>query len=67
MSLWDGQPQQAKDANPHKANFDAFSLAVTGGSFRLDLETDQAAKISEIMQDEADFAVIANDEYLSKL
>jgi len=36
-------------------------------SFRLDLEEDQVAKISKILNDEEIFTEIVNSEYLSKL
>jgi hypothetical protein len=65
--LWVSLPQELKDANPYKDSFNLFSQAVGNTEFRLDLETDQVAKIAKILQDEAEFATIVKDEYLSKL
>lgn len=65
--LWVSLPQEVKDANSYKANFDLFATAIENIEFRLDLENDQVAKISKILQDEAEFATIVKDEYLSKL
>jgi hypothetical protein len=64
--LWDSLPQDIKDANLYKENFDLFSQAVKNTSMRLDLEANQVTKISKILDDEAKIAVIVNDEYLSK-
>jgi hypothetical protein len=65
--LWVSLPQELKDANPYKDNFDLFSNAVLNTELRLDLELDQVAKIAKILQDEAEFATIVKDEYLSKV
>jgi hypothetical protein len=65
--LWASLPQDVKDANPYKANFDNFSSAVASAQLRLDLEADQEAKIAKILEDEESFAQIVNDEYLSKV
>jgi len=65
--LWLSLPDELKVDNPYKDNFDAFSDLVVNSSFRLDLESNQAAKIGKIINDESDFANIVQDEYLSKL
>ena len=65
--LWVSLPQELKDANPYKDNFNLFSEAIANTEVRLDLEVNQAAKIAKILQDEADFATIVKDEYLSKV
>ena len=65
--LWLSLPQEIKDANLYKDNFDLFTSAIENTQFRLDLEVNQAAKLAKILQDEAEFATIVNDEYLSKL
>ena len=65
--LWASLPQDVKDANPYKDNFDLFSQAVSTTELRLDLETDQVAKIAKILQDEAEFASIVKDTYLDKV
>lgn len=65
--LWTSLPQEIKDANPYKDNFDTFSSLIVNNDFRLDLETDQVAKITKILNDEAAFAEIVNEEYLSKI
>ena len=44
--LWQSLPTDIKDSNPYKDNFDVFSTAIMDASFRLDLESDQVAKIS---------------------
>jgi hypothetical protein len=65
--LWASLPQDMKDANPYKDNFDLFTEAIVNTQLRLDLETDQVSKIAKILNDEAQFAQIVNDEYLSKV
>jgi len=65
--LWASLPQEVKDANAYKENFDNFSSAVASAQLRLDLEADQVAKIAKILQDEESFAQIVQDEYLSKV
>ena len=65
--LWASLPQDIKDNNPYKDNFDAFSAMIINSNFRLDLEANQAEKIANIIQDESEFANIVNDEYLSKI
>jgi hypothetical protein len=64
--LWSSLPGDIKNANPYKENFDTFSSAVISTNMRLDLEQDQTAKITKILQDEEQIATIVNDEYLSK-
>lgn len=65
--LWASLPQEMKDANPYKDNFDMFSEAVASTELRLDLESNQVEKISKILQDEAEFSQIVKDEYLGKM
>jgi hypothetical protein len=65
--LWASLPQDVKDANRYKDNFDNFSSAVATVQLRLDLEADQVAKITQILQDEENFAQIVQDEYFSKV
>lgn len=65
--LWVSLPQELKDVNPYKDNFNLFTEAIINTEVRLDLEVNQAAKIAKILQDEAEFATIVNDEYLRKL
>ena len=65
--LWQSLPTDIKDSNPYRDNFDIFSTAIMNASFRLDLEADQVAKISKILNDEEIFTEIVNLEYLSKL
>ena len=65
--LWASLPQDIKDANPYKDNFDLFSKVIVGTELRLDLETSQIDKISKIINDEVEFARIVKDEYISKL
>ena len=65
--LWVSLPQELKDSNPYKDNFDLFSDAIINIEVRLDLEENQASKIAKILQDEAEFAIIVKDEYLSKV
>lgn len=65
--LWASLPQDMKDANPYKDNFDLFTQAVATTQMRLDLESDQVSKIAKILEDEAEFAQIVNTEYLSKM
>ena len=64
--LWVSLPQEIKDANPYKANFDLFSTMVGQVNLRLDLEDDQLARITGIINDEQEFATIVEEEYLSK-
>jgi hypothetical protein len=56
--LWATMPQEIRDANPYKDNFDLFTQAVSTTEMRLDLETDQVAKIAKILDDEATIAQI---------
>lgn len=65
--LWVSLPQEIKNSNPYKDNFDLFASAIENTQFRLDLENDQPTKIAKILQDEAEFAAIVKNEYLSKL
>ena len=65
--LWVSLPEETKEANPYKDNFNAFCTLISEGDFRIDLEPDQASKIASIMKDESDFAQIVQDEYLSKV
>ena len=65
--LWESLPTDIKESNLYKDNFDIFSTAIMSASFRLDLEEDQVAKISKILNDEETFTEIVNSEYLSKL
>jgi hypothetical protein len=59
--LWASLPQDVKDSNPYKDNFDLFAQAVATTEMRLDLEADQTAKIAKILQDEATIAQILVD------
>lgn len=65
--LWATMPQEQKDLNPYKDNFDLFTQAVSTTQLRLDLELDQVAKISKVLADEAEFAGIVKTEYLDKV
>lgn len=65
--LWVSLPQEIKDDNPYKENFDLFSTAVASTEFRLDLENDQVGKVAKILQDESEFAQIVKNEYLGKI
>ena len=53
--LWLSLPQEIKDANPFKANFDLFSDVILTQKVRLDLEADQVLRIREIINDEVSF------------
>lgn len=65
--LWNIQTAEIKANSKYKENFDLFAAAVSNTQFRLDLETNQAAKISKILNDEVEFTKIVNDEYLGRL
>jgi len=64
--LWESLPDDIKSDNPYKDNFDAFSDIVNNTKFRLDLEEDAPEKIVKIITDEAKFADIVEEKYLSK-
>lgn len=65
--LWFSLPQDIKDENPYKNNFEVFSQIVFDSKLRLDLESDVIAKITQIINDESKFANIVKDEYLDKV
>ena len=67
VGLWMSLPQEIRDANPYKDNFDLFASVISTANFRLDLEDNQVEKITRIIQDEAEFATIVQDEYLGKI
>lgn len=64
--LWESLPAEMKEANPYKENFNLFSAAIINTEFRLDLESDQVAKIAKILQDEEIFANIFKEKCLDK-
>ena len=64
--LWMSLPEDIKNANPYKANFDLFSSMIGEVNLRLDLEDSQVEKIAGIINDEQEFATIVEEEYLSK-
>lgn len=64
--LWLSLPQEIKDANPFKENFDLFSEIILAQKVRLDLEIDQVVKITSIINDEVNFADIVREEYFDK-
>ena len=66
-SLWKTLPAEIKEANPYAENFELFSDEILSVDVRLDLESDQIAKIMSILKDEEEFAKIVQDEYLGKI
>ena len=64
--LWLSLPQEIKDANPFKANFDLLSEVILTQKVRLDLEEDQVLRIGAIINDEVSFADIVKEEYFDK-
>jgi len=59
--IWATTPQEMKDANPYKDNFDLFTQSILNTQMRLDLEVDQTAKIAKILNDEKFIAQILVD------
>ena len=66
-SLWETLPEDIKEANIYKENFDTISSRILTMDVRIDLEKNQFEKISNILTDEEEFAKIVQDEYLGKL
>ncbi len=65
--LWLSLPDEIKDNNPYRDNFNQFSQVIVDANLRLDLEENQGTKIAKIIADESRFADIVKEEYLSKL
>lgn len=65
--LWQSLPKDIKDNNPYKENFDRFSNMILDANVRIDKEVDQVARVAGIIQDEAMFADIVEEKYLSKI
>lgn len=66
-AIWDNLPEEQKQANAYRNNFDQFSAAAKQAEFRIDLELDQVTKVAQILSDEADITKIVKENYIDKL
>ena len=65
--LWKSLPDDVKNNNPYKENFDLFSTTIMTSEIRIDLEKNQAEKVNKILQDEETYAKIVHKSYLNRL